>query len=281
MKLIFKALCIFLISVHVTNGEDIDISAIGELLGLKDVRLISEDVTARESEARDIPFTSVKIISAPTDDRLFPLIIYTAPLGQINTEEYKELKKELLDPKTKSRSDYAKTMGFLFKGKDEAFAIMEEVEIASNHPPRPGNPRPWQPSHIMGISIVGSLRSENMDFQIFVIGSSIETAEKYPDYKKFFENPINFREFGKELYVTVKRAGLLGSKDVIKVDAIDKNFDQDNTGKEAKRGIKAGERQSSKEPSRKTYGVWIVVGFFLLGLGYFILKSFKKRNNEE
>lgn len=274
MKIIFKILCVFIVSVNTTHGEEIDLSHVGELLGLKDVLLTSEDVTARETEARDTPFTSVRIISAPSDNRFFPLIIYTAPLGQINTEEYEGLKSELLNAETKSRSEYAKTMGFIFQGKDEAFSIMEEVRIASNNPLRPGNPRPWQPSHVMGISIVGSLESENMDFQIFVIGPSEETAEKYPEYKKFFESPIHFRNFGKELYVTVKRAGLLGSKDVINVDAIDKKSEQDNTAQKS-RGDK---EQAGKNLIRKTYGLWIVAGLFLLGLSYFIYNHSHKRN---
>lgn len=263
MKLYLKSLCIFFASIHVTYGGEFDLSRLGELLGLKDVRLISEDVTARESEARDITFTSVKIISSPTDDQLFPLIVYTAPLGQINTDEYKEVREEFRKTDSKNRSDHTKTMGFIFEGKDEAFSIMEEVRIASNNPPRIGEPRPWQPSHAMGISIVGSLKSENMDFQIFVTGPSEETAAKYPDYKKFFENPIHFREFGKDMFVAVKHAGLLGSKDVIIEE------------------INAREQQSSKELSSKTYAGWIIVGFFVLGLGYFVLKRFRKRREGE
>lgn len=209
-----KKYLVIALLIYTTNlkSEELNFSRIANILKINDLNFKIDDVTERESDVRGIPLYTARIAVATDVDLFFPLIVYTAPIGTLNTPSYDELKIEFKNPNFASRADYLGTMGFIFEGEDEAFVCMEEVRIASIYPPRPSEPRPWQASHKMGFSIVGTLASQKMDFQIFVISPSSALAESLPEYKKIFVAPPDFKKFGGELYAAVQEAGLLESK---------------------------------------------------------------------
>lgn len=178
-----------------------------DLIALKGIELIPLEVTERESEVRGILFDKVVIYEAKSIQGLYPIIVYTAAHGLINSEKYRAIKKELRDPK--SIDPPYDTMGFIFEGEDEAFVILDGVKIASNDPPKPDDPIPWQVRRQTGISIIGSLASKNIDFQIFIIGPTRETADLLPEYKRFFESTLDFRKFGAEIFAAANKSGLL------------------------------------------------------------------------
>lgn len=194
-------------STSAINADSLNL--ISKLLGLESGQLQINDVTDRESKARDVDFSTAKIISSKEDELLFPVIIYTSSAGEINSEKYEDLRNQLRRPPSYESSDFRRSMGFLFEGDDEAYVFLDSLIIASNSPPVKGIYTPWEGRRFMGYSIVGTLKSKNIDFQIFIIEPSKEIAEKYPDYKNLFVKPPDLRKLGGEIYAVIKDAGLL------------------------------------------------------------------------
>lgn len=201
---------LFIVIFFVDKAKAQGNNSFNELLAIKGINLTAIEVTERESEARGILFDKVIIFEANSIQGLYPVIVYTSAYGSINSEKYREIKKELRDVKIKAPP--YDSMGFIFEGEDEAFVILDSVKIASNDPPTPDDPIPWQVRRQTGISIIGSLASKNIDFHIFIIGPKRETAELLPDYRRFFETPLDFRKFGAEIYKVADQTGLLEKK---------------------------------------------------------------------
>lgn len=194
---------------HAAPPESSDII---KALRLADNRAEFRDVTELESSVRGIRFYSVKLLSiADKDPTFFPLIIYTAPKGQINSAKYDALKAEFRSTPPENRSGFGETMGFIIDGTDEVFVFFDSVKIASHRPAIPGVVAPLEPRTETGVSIVGTLESTGMDFQIFLIGPSNKQADLYPDYKRYLESLTNFKAVGKEIYTSAKAAKLLES----------------------------------------------------------------------
>ena len=191
MKVILIA-CILTASVFSKDNLGIDMAKMAEMLRLEGAELRVEGVTKREADARRLPLRSAWIVSAPSHELFFPLMIYTAPKGILHSEKHEALRKAIR-AKPPKEGDFGYNLGFFeVSGIGECFVFMEEILISSNNPPRveKGIPLPaWRPTRKSILSIIGTLESENLDFQIAVLLLDEDEIEGFPKFKSMLYGP--------------------------------------------------------------------------------------------
>ena len=191
MKVI-RIACILTSSAFSQDNLGIDMAKMAEMLRLEGAELRVEDVTKREADARKLPLRSAWIVSAPGHELFFPLMVYTAPKGILHSEKHEALRKAIR-AKPPKEGDFGYNLGFFeVSGIGECFVFMEEILISSNNPPRveKGIPLPaWRPTRKSILSIIGTLESENLDFQIAVLLLDEDEIEGFPKFKSMLYGP--------------------------------------------------------------------------------------------
>lgn len=191
MKVI-RIACILTSSAFSQENLGIDMAKMAEMLRLEGAELRVEDVTKREADARKLPLRSAWIVSAPGHELFFPLMVYTAPKGILHSEKHEALRKAIR-AKPPKEGDFGYNLGFFeVSGIGECFVFMEEILISSNNPPRveKGIPLPgWRPTRKSILSIIGTLESENLDFQIAVLLLDEDEIEGFPKFKSMLYGP--------------------------------------------------------------------------------------------
>jgi hypothetical protein len=191
MKIILFA-CIITSTVCGQANLGIDMAKLAETLRLAGTELRIEDVTKREADARKLPLRSAWIVSAPGHELFFPLVVYTAPKGVLHSAKHEALRKAIRE-KPPKEEDFGYGLGFFEVPKiGECFVFMEEILISSNNPPRVkgGMPLPaWRPTSKTILSIIGTLESENLDFQIAVLLLNEDEIKDFPAFKSMLYGP--------------------------------------------------------------------------------------------
>lgn len=190
----------------------INIDLLAAVLRLEGTELKIENVTERESVARDLPLRSAWIVSAPGHDLFFPLVIYTSRKGVINSSKFNALKMEIRNNPPKE-GDFGYGMGFFdVNGIGECLVMMEEFGISSNRPPDSKEVRrPWWPIRESGMSIIGTLEKEEMDFGIFLPFLDEDKIGGFPEFKSMLYGPDfpNVKDLSNALVTIVRDSKIL------------------------------------------------------------------------
>lgn len=182
---------IFLLSLgHSQDLQNSQTYKLAKALRLGDAELKIENVTERESAARGIPLKSAWIVSVPDHPLFFPLIIYTSEKGMLNGSSRDEWRKLLREPR-KSQDKFSEQFGvFNYSGVGDCLVILDQVRVSSNNPEGvDGVIHPWRPNGVAGVSIIGTLEQQKLDFQITLLFANEDAITDFPEYKRMLYGP--------------------------------------------------------------------------------------------
>lgn len=272
-KPMIKTLLLILVTLTGTLNAEIylDTKRIAEILRIPKVDLVVDDVTERESSARGIPFTKVVFVRAADLDEFFPMIVYLAPKGLINNEKYDELRDFYRNGSAEHLIHFV-NFGFIKTSfSDDAFATLDAFNVASNSPPHPDRTRRvrfWFPRPVEGISITGTVRGMNQDFQIFLIAQNDEKTLPFPEHREIFfgQGAVDMKDFAINLIEVLRNSPLLRGQT--------ERFSEKNESYEAIVESSAGDIQgdlvdTDKEDKNSNYKqiLWLwAAGFVILVL---------------
>lgn len=275
MKVILIA-CILTSSAFGQANPGIAMAKLAETLRLEGTELRVEDVTKRESVARKLPLRSAWIVSAPGHELFFPLVVYTAPKGILHNEKHEALRKAIR-AKPPKEGDFGYNLGFFeVSGIGECFVFMEEILISSNNPPRveKGIPLPaWRPTRKSILSIIGTLESKNLDFQIAVLLLNEDEIEGFPKFKSMLYGP-DFalpKELASGMVEVIRDSNILDAAEV----RPDKSPEDGTLGKggkaEAGTSASSGNTEEREKPDVNSANTGLPLWAWLLGVGVLLV----------
>lgn len=212
MKLFF----IFAISlISSTNGQNeprLDLREVANLLRISDTDLSIQNVTEREIGAGNMPIKEAWMITSSADPSFMPVVIYTSRKGILNSDKYVGLKKFLNEAQPKGKDAGYGLGSFDVPGIDESFVFFDEKQISPNNTSGvKGANESLKPINETGISIIGTVNNEDLDFQIFIQFQDKEKLDSFPEYKSMLHGPDfpDYMKLGAALVTVVRDSEIL------------------------------------------------------------------------
>ena len=257
-------------------NPDIDMHKLAETLRLEGTELRIEDVTKREADARKLPLRSAWIVSAPGHELFFPLVIYTAPKGVLHSEKHQALRNAIrkMPPK---EGDFGYGLGFFEVSEiGECFVFMEEILISSNNPARveDGIPLPaWRPTRKSILSTIGTMESENLDFQIAILLHDEDELGDFPAFKSMLYGP-DFtlpKELASGMVEVIRDSNMLIAAEA-RPDKRPETDTQEKSGKaEAGTPASSGNTKEREKPDVSSANTGLPLWALLLGVGVLLV----------
>lgn len=183
MKTILIAL---LILSPVSADELVDTERIAKLLQLPGLKLEIEDHTERESKVRNIHFNKVAYMRVAQEGYIYPMVIWIAPKGALDSEKYNTLRKYHLEADTNKAERLKKIAAAYFPETDNAVVSLDEIQMTKRLKLDGivGDQWVFNTPYVGGLSITATNEQLGLDYQILLTGAEKQDpalAAKYPD----------------------------------------------------------------------------------------------------
>jgi hypothetical protein len=278
MKTILIAL---LILSPVSADELVDTERIAKLLQLPGLKLEIEDHTERESKVRNIHFNKVAYMRVAQEGYIYPMVIWIAPKGALDSEKYNTLRKYHLEADTKRAERLKKIAAAYFPETDNAVVSLDEIQMTKRLKLDGivGDQWVFNTPYVGGLSITATNEQLGLDYQILLTGAEKQDpalAAKYPD-EIIRVTDEEYHKNLKELIALVRDSPLMASatikvspreerREVLRIPRDEKNSNTGVSGSSAMRST----------VSSVPLWPWIVSLFFIIiGMVIFFVRRSK------